>query len=131
MFLLFHVILLLSDGVSTAFQVTRGPAAAPTILEVQKRAPLVIRFSAVYFSGDPSKPRAAEIGFEARVDIDKTLWGFCPTAVFVASDRSFAGNCVDRHDCASGCGMGGRLTTFTWYIRCTNVMLPLFFADLP
>jgi len=127
MFLLFHVFLLLNSDGSIAFQLARGPAGAPTMLEAQKRAPLVTRFSVVYFSGDASKPRTAEIGFEARVDVDKTLWGFCPTTVFVASDCGLAGNCVDRHDCARGCGKGGGLTTFTWYIRCTTVMLLLFF----
>ncbi|KAK0642995.1 hypothetical protein B0T16DRAFT_415061 [Cercophora newfieldiana] len=86
---------------------------SPTTLAVSKRAPFVTRFSTIFFSGDPSQIRTAEIGFDARVDVDRSLWGFCPTSVFVASDCGLAGNCIDRHACPRGCGKGGGLTTFT------------------
>ncbi|KAK5656061.1 hypothetical protein OQA88_5200 [Cercophora sp. LCS_1] len=110
---IFHLFVLLNFDGSLASQVTTGPAATPTTLIVQKRAPLVTRFSSIFFSGDASKPRTAEVGFDARVDIDRSLWGFCPTSVLVASDCGLAGNCVDHHACSRGCGKGGGLTTFT------------------
>ncbi|KAK0614019.1 hypothetical protein B0T14DRAFT_437951, partial [Immersiella caudata] len=75
---------------------------------------LITRFSTIYFSGDPSRIRTAETGFDARVDIERSLWGFCPTFVISAPDCGLAGNCVDRHSCPRGCGKGLGLTTFTW-----------------
>ncbi|KAK1448372.1 hypothetical protein CCUS01_11780 [Colletotrichum cuscutae] len=69
-----------------------------------------------YYNGDPAKARTADPGFGCRLDIDRGLWGFCPTTVISAKDCGLAGNCVDSRNCKSGCGKTGiaGLTTFTW-----------------
>jgi len=129
MFLFYVFLLLLRCDVSVALQVRNGSAATLTALGAQKRAPLVTRFSSIFFSGDASKSRTAEVGFNARVDIDRRLWGFCPIGVFVASDCGLAGNCVDRHAWSKGCGKGSGLTTFTWYLYLIHYRHDVPFAD--
>ncbi|OHE95268.1 hypothetical protein CORC01_09413 [Colletotrichum orchidophilum] len=68
-----------------------------------------------YYEGDPIKSRTADPGYGCREDIDRGLWGFCPTTVMLAKDCGLAGNCVDSHYCSLGCGKTGitGLTTFS------------------
>ncbi|KAK1752857.1 hypothetical protein QBC47DRAFT_387255 [Echria macrotheca] len=105
----FLILAFLFSGSCSAAALTTASPVAPGL----KRDALVTRFSTIFLSGDPSQSRTAEIGFDCRVDLDHTLWGFCPTSVGVASDCGLAGNCIDRHACSRGCGKGGGLTTFT------------------
>ncbi|KAK0750522.1 hypothetical protein B0T18DRAFT_346030 [Schizothecium vesticola] len=104
--------LFLAGGVEPA-AVAPTPVSGTVPAQVQKREPLITRFATVFSSGDPTKERTANGGFECRVDLDRSLWGFCPTTVLFASDCGLAGNCVDRHLCSKGCGRGPGLTTFT------------------
>ncbi|KAK8088414.1 hypothetical protein PG997_003375 [Apiospora hydei] len=60
-----------------------------------------------YYSGDPSRQRTAEAGFDCRVDVSRALWGFCTTTVISAGDCNFAGACFDRDSCLEGCGKLG------------------------
>jgi hypothetical protein len=76
---------------------------------------IVTRYSTIFASGDGSKPRTANSGYECRVDLLNDLWGFCPTTVIAATDCGLAGACVDSFDCSKGCGFTkAPLTTFTW-----------------
>lgn len=111
--------LLLAGRVESAV-VAPTPVSGTAPAQVQKREPLITRFATVFSSGDPTKERTANGGFECRVDLDRSLWGFCPTTVLFASDCGLAGNCVDRHSCSKGCGRGPGLTTFTWYVSCVS-----------
>lgn len=110
--LLLILLLYFSSYCSGAAIVTGSPTVPH--FAGQRREALTTRFSTIWLSGDPSKSRTAEISFDARIDLDRSLWGFCPVSVFVASDCGLAGNCIDRHACSRGCGKGGGLTTFTW-----------------
>lgn len=112
--LILAVLLLSNSDKSAAFLVTARPST--TTLVPRKRDALVTRFFSIFYSGDPSQVRVAQTGFDCRVDLDHSLWGFCPTSVIVASDCGLAGNCVDRHSCSKGCGKGAGYTTFTWYV---------------
>ncbi|KAL2171534.1 hypothetical protein VTG60DRAFT_2367 [Thermothelomyces hinnuleus] len=47
---------------------------------------LVTKLSTIYYSGDSSKPRTAEPGFDIRIDLFHGLFGFCPTTVIAATD---------------------------------------------
>ncbi|KAJ0324863.1 hypothetical protein COL5a_007632 [Colletotrichum fioriniae] len=80
-----------------------------------------------YYDGDPEKSRTADPGFGCRLDIDRGLWGFCPTTVISAKDCGLAGNCVDSQNCKSGCGKTGiaGMTTFTCATDrfCSTVLL--------
>lgn len=70
-----------------------------------------------YLTGDPSKPRTANSGFDCREDTANSLWGFCPTTVISATDCGLAAACIDSFACSTGCGYTDNpsLTTFTWY----------------
>jgi hypothetical protein len=69
-----------------------------------------------YASGDASRPRTAEPGFDCRVDTQHGLWGFCPTTVVNAVDCGLAGACFDNRACTSGCGIleESAVTTISW-----------------
>lgn len=70
-----------------------------------------------FLTGDPTKPRTAEVGYACRVDTENALWGFCPESVIQASDCGLAGACQDSHGCESICGIFGvaDITTVSWY----------------
>ncbi|KAK3950015.1 hypothetical protein QBC32DRAFT_218365 [Pseudoneurospora amorphoporcata] len=121
MFTLFLFTLLLSSIAHTfALNVTAHLGArardATTTLIQQKRqnGVIVTRLSTVFLSGDSSKTRTANPGYDCRIDLSAKLWGFCPTTVIAASDCGLAGSCVDNHACSKGCGFTNQdLTTFT------------------
>lgn len=75
--------LLLAGRVESAV-VAPTPASGTVPAQVQKREPLITRFATVFSSGDATKERTANGGFECRVDLDRSLWGFCPTTVLFA-----------------------------------------------
>lgn len=83
----------------------------------KRREDTVTKSTCGYETGDPTKPRSAEIGYACRVDTKNALWGFCPQTVIQASDCGLAGACVDIHDCHSVCGISddSAITTFSWY----------------
>ncbi|KAK4235104.1 hypothetical protein C8A03DRAFT_18102 [Achaetomium macrosporum] len=94
-----------------------------TTLPLNKRQGTVIvtKYSTIFTTGDGSKPRTANSGYECRVDLLNDLWGFCPITVIAATDCGLAGACVDSFDCSKGCGfMEAPLTTFT----CSEVTAP-------
>lgn len=142
MFTLFLFTLLLSSlGKSFAFNVTTAHLGAwssntTTTLIQQKRqnGVIVTRLSTLFLSGDPSKTRTANPGFDCRIDLSAKLWGFCPTTVIAASDCGLAGSCVDNHACSKGCGFTNQdMTTFTWYVTPLNISLLLrqLLTDIP
>lgn len=92
---------------------------APFLGLFKKRQEQVRASTCGYGEGRADHPRTADIGFDCRVDIQKQLWGFCPTTVIAASDCGLAGACVDNHACSTGCGISGvaTVTTFHWYVR--------------
>lgn len=119
----FSFLLLSSIGRSFAANVTAHVEArsrnATTTLIQQKRqnGVIVTRLSTVFLSGEVSKTRTANPGYDCRIDLGARLWGFCPTAVIAASDCGLAGSCVDNHACSKGCGYTNQdFTTFTWYV---------------
>jgi hypothetical protein len=70
------------------------------------------RFSTIFLTGDSTKPRTANAGYDCRVDLLHDLWGFCSIA---ATDCDLAGSCVDSFSCSRGCGLTDTsYTTFTW-----------------
>jgi hypothetical protein len=86
-------------------------------LSLDKRQGTVLptQFSTIYLTGDASKTRTANSGYDCRVDLLNDLWGFCPNTVIAATDCGLAGSCVDRFSCSEGCGRTDRpYTTFTW-----------------
>ena len=88
--------------------------------EVERRQQTTAFVSTCGFKdGDAGQPRTANSGFDCRVDTMHAIWGFCPTTVIAATDCGLAGNCVDSHDCSTGCGIKGTpgITTFTWYVQ--------------
>lgn len=125
MFTLFLFMLLLSSiGHSFALNVTAHLGArsrnATTTLIQQKRqnGAIVTRLSTIFLSGDSSRSRTANPGYDCRIDLSAKLWGFCPTTVIAASDCGLAGSCVDNYACSKGCGFTDQdLTTFTWYVQ--------------
>lgn len=84
--------------------------------EIQQRAISTELSTCGYLNGDPGKERTADPGFNCRIDTRNGIWGFCPTSVIVATDCGLAGSCVDKYECAEGCGITDKkdLTTFTW-----------------
>ncbi|KHE87566.1 hypothetical protein GE21DRAFT_1281687 [Neurospora crassa] len=117
---IFSLLLLSSIGRSFAANVTAHVEArsrnATTTLIQQKRqnGVIVTRLSTVFLSGEVSKTRTANPGYDCRIDLGARLWGFCPTAVIAASDCGLAGSCVDNHACSKGCGYTNQdFTTFT------------------
>ena len=93
---------------------------APLLGLFKKRQEQVRASTCGYGEGRADHPRTADIGFDCRVDIQKRLWGFCPTTVIAASDCGLAGACVDNHACSTGCGIlpaEAVVTTFSWYVR--------------
>ncbi|KAK3401524.1 hypothetical protein B0T20DRAFT_116423 [Sordaria brevicollis] len=135
-------LLLSSIGHSLAFNVTahlgaRSRNATTTTLIQQKRqnGVIVTRLSTVFLSGDPTRTRTANPGFDCRIDLSAKLWGFCPTTVIAASDCGLAGSCVDNHACSKGCGFTNQdLTTFTCKDPgndyCSTALLTLSNRDL-
>jgi hypothetical protein len=76
-----------------------------------------------YLSGDPTRPRTADIGWDCRFDLANSLWGFCPQTVIDPRDCGLAGYCVDQHECSDGCGRlvdWADITTVTWYASPSN-----------
>ena len=87
-----------------------------TTLALDRRQGTVTKFSTVFSSGDRSKIRTADSGFEFRVDILNGLWGACAITDAEVKDCGMAGSCVDSFSCSKGCGFTGEaLPTFTWY----------------
>lgn len=91
---------------------------APILGLFKKRQENIKASTCGYGEGRVDHPRTADIGFDCRVDIQKQIWGFCPTTVIAASDCGLAGACVDKHACSTGCGILGdsTVTTFQWYV---------------
>lgn len=86
-------------------------------LTLDKRQGTVLntRFSTIFLTGDSTKPRTANAGYDCRVDLLHDLWGFCPSSVIAATDCGLAGSCVDSFSCSKGCGFTDTpYTTFTW-----------------
>ncbi|KAF4785904.1 hypothetical protein HER10_EVM0011311 [Colletotrichum scovillei] len=97
---------------------TKAPSRNGTNIsndDLKRRQAVSVTSVCGYYNGDPEKARTADPGFGCRLDIDRGLWGFCPTTVISAKDCGLAGNCVDSQNCKSGCGKTGiaGLTTFT------------------
>ncbi|KAL2129890.1 hypothetical protein VTI74DRAFT_7165 [Chaetomium olivicolor] len=89
-------------------------ANATLTLDKRQGTVLNTRFSSIFSSGDGSKVRTANGGFDCRVDLLHDLWGFCPSTVIAATDCGLAGSCVDNFACSKGCGKTDQpLTTFT------------------
>jgi hypothetical protein len=86
-------------------------------ITLRKRQGTVLntRFSTIFLTGDNTKPRTANAGYDCRVDLLHDLWGFCPSSVIAATDCGLAGSCVDSFSCSKGCGFTDTpYTTFTW-----------------
>ncbi|KFY54802.1 hypothetical protein V497_07460 [Pseudogymnoascus sp. VKM F-4516 (FW-969)] len=90
---------------------------APILGLFKKRQENLKASTCGYGEGRVDHPRTADIGFDCRVDIQKQIWGFCPTTVIAASDCGLAGACVDKHACSTGCGILGDSTVTTF--QCT------------
>jgi hypothetical protein len=93
----------------------RPPYDVGTTLALDKRqgTTAFITFSTIFLDGDASRTRTAESGFDIRVDVANSAWGFC------GSDNpgqcDMAGTCVDSFSCSKGCGFGNTaLPTWTW-----------------
>lgn len=83
---------------------------------------MITRMATVYYNGVSSAERTAEPGYDITVDVQNSLWGFCPTTVDTATDCGLAGSCVDSHSCSDGCFLtGSGLTTVTWYEHVTRL----------
>lgn len=91
----------------------------PLLGPFKKRQDEIRASTCGYGNGRVDVPRTADPGFDCRVDVQKRLWGFCPTTVIAASDCGLAGACVDNHACSTGCGISGdsTITTFSWYVH--------------
>jgi hypothetical protein len=89
--------------------------ATPTL--TQRQAPSTTLETCGYQDGNPSIPRSAELGYDCRTDTNLGLWGFCSTNIALASDCGFAGVCVDKASCSTGCGLTGLdsgVSTIAW-----------------
>jgi hypothetical protein len=94
-------------------QQPRNNASMP--LAKRQGTVLVTRLSTIFSTGDSSKTRTANSGFDCRVDVLNGLWGFCPTTVISPTDCGLAGSCVDSFGCSKGCGFtNAPPTAFTW-----------------
>ncbi|KAL2874300.1 hypothetical protein SGCOL_010562 [Colletotrichum sp. CLE4] len=109
---------------------TKAPSRNATNIlndDLKRRQATSVTSVCGYYNGDPTKSRTADPGFGCRLDIDRGLWGFCPTTVISAKDCGLAGNCVDSQNCKFGCGKTGiaGLTTFTCATDrfCSTVLL--------
>lgn len=72
-----------------------------------------ITFSTIFDHGDASRWRTAESGYDIRVDVANSAWGFCGSDDPGQCDM--AGVCVDSFSCSRGCGFGNTvLKTWTW-----------------
>ncbi|TAQ88157.1 hypothetical protein B7494_g3549 [Chlorociboria aeruginascens] len=100
--------------VSTLFSATSRPDLWANLNKRQTTS-RVVTSTCGFETGDPSKPRSANPGFDCRVDTDNGLWGFCPTTVNLPSDCGIAGSCFDGSGCLGGCGIIGvaGITTIT------------------
>ncbi|KAK0701399.1 hypothetical protein B0T21DRAFT_263208, partial [Apiosordaria backusii] len=89
---------------------------ATTLFQQRRQGTVLItKYFTLFSTGDASKTRTANNGFDCRIDLVHDLWGFCPTSVISATDCGLAGSCVDKHKCSKGCGFTNpSLTTFTW-----------------
>lgn len=102
-------------GQTTALALFGRRTNATSILDRRQGTVLVTRFSTIFPTGDGSKPRTANAGFDCRVDLLHDLWGFCPSTVIAPTDCGLAGSCVDSFSCSKGCGFTDTpFTTFTW-----------------
>ena len=89
-----------------------------TARALDRRQGTVTRFSTIFSTGDASKPRSADSGFEARVDLLNGVWGFCATTDTDAADCGMPGSCFDSFSCSKGCGFtNAPLSTLTWYVQ--------------
>ncbi|KAK4126796.1 hypothetical protein N657DRAFT_566866, partial [Parathielavia appendiculata] len=114
----FPQVLLLFGGIEHTSALALFGRQPNTTLPLDRRQGTVLasitRFSTIFFTGDASKTRTANPGFDCRVDILHDLWGFCPSSVIAATDCGLAGSCVDSFSCSKGCGFtNSPLTTFT------------------
>jgi len=84
-------------------------------IELARRQVTPFQNTCGYNTGDSNQPRTADALYVCRVDVENSLWGFCPSSVIKASDCGLAGNCVDSHACIKGWGISGEtaITTFT------------------
>ncbi|SPQ24228.1 a0dff3bf-ce28-4154-a574-b1657f33762b [Thermothielavioides terrestris] len=92
----------------------RPPIDGPTTLALDKRQETngFITLSTVYKDGDASRPRTAESGYDIRVDVANSAWGFCGSNN--PNQCDMAGTCVDSFSCSRGCGFGNTyLDTWT------------------
>ncbi len=69
-----------------------------------------------YSTGDPTKPRTANVGYECTYDSFNSLWGFCSTTAATPADCGTVGTCVDFDACQDGCGIldDPSISTVTW-----------------
>ena len=87
--------------------------AATLALDKREETTDFITFATIFDHGNPSWRRTAESGYDIRVDMANSAWGFC------GSDNpgqcDMAGVCVDSFSCSRGCGFGNTLLkTWTW-----------------
>ncbi|AEO59311.1 hypothetical protein MYCTH_2307514 [Thermothelomyces thermophilus ATCC 42464] len=118
-FLAFHFLLLLGgirrvSGLALIWG-RQHHSNATSSFDKRQQTVLVTKLSTIYYSGDSSKPRTAEPGFDIRIDLLHGLFGFCPTTVIAATDCGLGGACIDSFACSKGCGLtGDPVTTWTW-----------------
>jgi hypothetical protein len=112
--------LLLLSGVrevaaSFLFGRQRPPSDGATTpaLETRQGTALFTTIATIYAGGDVSQARTANKGFDIRVDLANTAFGFCDSNNLNQCDM--AGTCVDDFSCSGGCGFGNTaLVTWTW-----------------
>lgn len=93
----------------------RPPSQSGTTLVLDKRQGTTVftTFSAIFRDGDASRPRIAGSGYDIRVDVVNSVWGFCGTNN--PSKCGMAGACFDSFSCSAGCGFRNTaLKTLTW-----------------
>lgn len=109
------LLLLLLSGVegATAWALLGRQRAPSDGLEKRQGSNSFLRFPTIYDEGDPTKPRTAESGYDIRVDVPNSAFGFC--AANNPNQCDMAGVCVDSFTCSRGCGFGNTaLKTWTW-----------------
>ncbi|KAH6631715.1 hypothetical protein F5144DRAFT_229611 [Chaetomium tenue] len=117
---LFPLLLLLLLGIveevtaSVLLGRQRPPSDGGTTLALDKRqgSTVFTTFSVIFREGDASRRRTAESGFDIRVDVVNSAWGFCGSNNPKQCDM--AGVCFDNFSCSTGCGSGNpALKTWT------------------
>ena len=117
-----HLLLLSLLGTvgETTALVVSGQQRLPstTTLALDRRQGTVTRFSTVFSSGDRSRIRTADSGFDWKVDVLNGVWGLCAATDVEVADCGLAGICVDSFSCSKGCGfINAPLSTLTWYAK--------------